>query len=175
MPSKDLSTLDPRRLNNAIEYPKFKVDESNISPKLNILKSEAGEVRLVRSAQNMQAAKSRVLENANFSQKTYSEVFSIAREARFAGQTIDDVAGALQSGQLRPVDVPIQYIVRDGNTLILNTRSAQALERAGIPRSQWNAVNLTGDVRAEERLTRQLQRNGLTIQGTPTVTSNGDH
>ena len=27
-------------------------------------------------------------------------------------------------------------VVRDGNTLILNTRSSQALTQAGIPRSQ---------------------------------------
>ena len=52
----------------------------------------------------------------------------------FAGQSVEDVAGALRSGALNPSDVPIQYIVRDGNTLILNTRSAQALEQAGIPR-----------------------------------------
>ncbi len=51
-----------------------------------------------------------------------------------------------------------------------NTRSAQALEAAGIPRAQWNALNLTGDAAAEARLTGQLQRNGLTSQGMPTVT-----
>lgn len=67
----------------------------------------------------------------------------------------------------------VQYIVWDGNTLMLNTRSAQALEQAGIPRAQWNAVNMTGDAAAEARLTGQLQRNGLPSQGTPTVTPGG--
>jgi hypothetical protein len=74
---------------------------------------------------------------------------------------------------MMPKDVPIQYIIRDGNTLILNTRSAQALERAGIPRSEWNAIDMTGNPDAEARLTGQLKRNGLTSQGTPTVTSSG--
>lgn len=81
-----------------------------------------------------------------------------------------DVAAALRSGQLVAEDVSVQYIIRDGKTLMLNTRSAQALEAAGIPRAQWNAVNMTGDAAAEARLTGQLQRNGLGSQGIPTVT-----
>lgn len=63
-------------------------------------------------------------------------------------------------------DVPINVIVRDGNTLILNTRSAQALIRADVPRSAWNIVNRTGDPLFERLLTGQLTRNGLTSSGT---------
>jgi hypothetical protein len=116
-------------------------------------------------------APANALGEANFAQRTFSESFS--QGGKFAGQTIDDVAGALRSGRLSPADVPVEYAVRDGNTLILNTRSAQALERAGIPRSQWNAVNVTGDAAAEARLTGQLQRNNLTNQGIPTVRPSG--
>jgi hypothetical protein len=65
------------------------------------------------------------------------------------------------------------YIVRDGNTLILNTRSAQALEAAGIPRPAWNAVNRTGQELFESMLTGQLERNGLTSSGTATVRRSG--
>lgn len=86
------------------------------------------------------------------------------------GTKLGQPPAALRSGELKPGDVPIQYIVRDGQALILNTRSAQALEQAGIPRSQWYAVNMTGDAAAEARLGGQLQRNNLTSQGTPTVT-----
>jgi hypothetical protein len=43
--------------------------------------------------------------------------------ATFAGQSVEDVAGALRSGALSPASVAVQYIVRNGNTLILNTRS----------------------------------------------------
>jgi len=111
------------------------------------------------------------LENANYAQKTFSNAFS--DEGAFAGKTVPEVADALRSGQLKPADVPVEYIVKDGNTLILNTRSAQALEQAGIPRSEWNAVNMTGDAAAEARLAGQLQRNGLTSEGTPTVRPSG--
>ena len=80
-------------------------------------------------------------------------------EGAFAGKSVDDVAGALRSGSMNSADVPVNYIVRDGQTIILNTRSAQALESAGIPRSQWNAVNKTGDSFFEGLLDGQLGRN----------------
>jgi RHS repeat-associated protein len=110
------------------------------------------------------------LDNAAFAQKTFSQTFSSG--GKFAGQSIDDVAGALRSGAIKPADVPIEYIVRDGNTLMLNTRSAQALQQAGIPRSSWNAINMTGNAAAEARLAGQLQRNGLTSQGILNPTGN---
>jgi RHS repeat-associated protein len=104
---------------------------------------------------------------ARFAQKTFSERFSAG--GRFAGQTVDDVANQLRSGSLSAKDVPIDVIVRDGKTLILNTRSAQALTRADIPRSQWNVVNRTGDEYYEARLSGQLNRNGLDSSGTAIV------
>lgn len=72
--------------------------------------------------------------DAKFAQKTYSAIFSA--EGKFAGKSVDDVAAALRSGAMNPAEVSVNYIVRDGQTIILNTRSAQALEAAGIPRSQ---------------------------------------
>ena len=87
--------------------------------------------------------------------------------------TVDDLASALKNGTIKPSDVRIDYIVRDGNTLILNTRSSQALTQAGIPRSQWNAVNQTENQLFEDMLTGQLSRNGLTSAGTPTVRMSG--
>ena len=67
---------------------------------------------------------------------------------------------------MSPKDVPIDLIVRGGNSLILNTRSAQALTRAGIPRSDWMIVNRTGDDFFEGLLSGQLSRNGLDSFGT---------
>lgn len=104
--------------------------------------------------------------SARFAQNDFSEAFSTAKGARFRGRTIDDVAGDLSSGTLSPKDVPIDVIVRDGNTLILNTRSSQALIRAGVPRSSWNVIDRTGQAAYESRLTGQLTRNGLTSYGT---------
>jgi len=111
------------------------------------------------------------IENANFAQTTYSNSFSAG--GRFPNETIDDVATALSTGTLSPGDVPIQVIVRDGQTLILNTRSAQALIRAGVPRSEWVIEDMTGDARAEGRLNTQLRNNGLTSAGTPIARATG--
>ena len=97
------------------------------------------------------------LANAKFAQRTYSPVFS--ETGTFAGQSVDDVAEALRAGSLQPSEVPINYIIRNGTAVILNTRSAQALEAARIPRSKWNAVNKTGDDFFEDLPTEQLERN----------------
>lgn len=111
------------------------------------------------------------VQDGRFAQKTYSERFS--EGGAFSGRTIDDVASDLRDGTLSPDDVQIDVIVRDGNTLILNTRSTQALERAGIPRSQWNVINRSGDPDFEARLDGQLRRNGLDSEGTGTTRSSG--
>lgn len=74
---------------------------------------------------------------------------------------------------MKTSDVPINFIVRDGNTLILNTRSAQALTAAGVPRSQWHAVDRTGQQMYEDMLSGQLSRNNLTSEGVKTVRRSG--
>jgi len=95
--------------------------------------------------------------DAQFAQKTYGAMFS--EGGTFAGKTVNDVAAALRSGAMKAADVPVEFIVRDGKSIILNTRSAEALNAAGVPRAQWNAVNRTGDAAAEARLSGQLSRN----------------
>jgi hypothetical protein len=108
------------------------------------------------------------VEGANFAQRTFSSTFS--KGGLFGGRPVSGVAGDLSSGALTPKDVPVSMIVRDGNTLILNTRSAQALIQAGIPRSAWSVIDRTGDPFFEELLTGQLTRNGLGSTGIPYVT-----
>ncbi len=93
------------------------------------------------------------MEGANFAQRTFSSTF---RGGSLAGRSIGDVAGDLGSGTLTPKDVPVGMIVREGNSLILNTRPAQALMQAGIPRSAWSVIDQTGDPFFEELLTGQL-------------------
>jgi RHS repeat-associated protein len=95
--------------------------------------------------------------DAVFAQKTYSAKFST--EGSLAGKSVDDVTALLRTGEMKPGDIPVNYIVRDGQTIILNTRSAQALESAGIPRSQWNGVNQTGSKFFEKLLDSQMRRN----------------
>jgi RHS repeat-associated protein len=103
------------------------------------------------------------IQAGKFAQTSYSETFS--KGGLFGGRSIDSVAGDLRSGALSPKDVPINVVVRDGTTLISNTRSAQALIRAGIPRGSWNVINRTGDPLYENLVTGQLTRNGLTSSG----------
>jgi RHS repeat-associated protein len=98
-----------------------------------------------------------VAADAKFAQTTYSSVFG--KKGLFAGKSVEQVAAALRSGAMKASEVPINYIVRDGETIILNTRSAKALELAGIPRSQWNGINQTGNQMFEELLDGQLARN----------------
>ncbi len=120
--------------------------------------------RAYKAYRAARAAKHVDIDGAKFAQKSFSERFS--KEGDFKGRPIDDIAGELASGAKSPKDVPIDVIMRDGNTLILNTRSAQALKRAGIPRSSWHVRNRTGDQFYEDLLSGQLRRNRLDSSGT---------
>lgn len=95
--------------------------------------------------------------DAKFAQKTYNIKFS--DDGAFAGKTVPEVAAALRSGAMKPAQVEVSYVVRDGQTIILNTRSSQALQQAGIPRNQWKGVDRTGDSLYEGLLNGQLRRN----------------
>jgi len=130
-------------------------------------------------AESPKRGKSSVLDNANYAQKTYGNRFSekgIQKYTELAGEpvnTIDDLVSAINTGKINVSDLPVEYIVRDGNTLILNTRTSQALTQAGIPRSQWNAINRTGNTVFEDMLDGQLSRNKLTSEGIATVRPSG--
>lgn len=120
-----------------------------------------------------------VLDNANYAQKTYSNTFSADGRriyTNLAGEpinTIDDLVNAINKGKVNVADLPVEYIIRDGNTLILNTRTSQALAQAGIPRSEWSVINRAGNSLFEELLTGQLTRNKLTSEGITTVRQSG--
>lgn len=70
-------------------------------------------------------------------------------------------------------DISVEYINRDGNVLIQNTRTSQALTAAGIPRNQWHVTNNTGNLLHEKLLDEQLLRNKLTPEGVPNVRRSG--
>ncbi len=103
----------------------------------------------------------------NFTQATASPFFSA--QGKFAGRSIASVADDLSSGALKAADVPVEFIVRDGQRLIVNTRSSLALRQAGIPQSQWNLVNRTGVEAVEQNITNRLLCNSLDNAGTPEV------
>lgn len=98
-------------------------------------------------------------EGAVWAQKSFSKNFSSS--GLFSGKTVDEVADALRNGSISVKDVPIDVIVRDGQTFILNTRSSAALTKAGISRNAWNVVNRTGQAAFEKRLSNQLIKNGI--------------
>ncbi len=94
-----------------------------------------------------------------FSQSTASQTFG--KGGPFAGRTIGDVANGLRSGAIKPSELPIEVIRRNGEVLAINTRSTLALRRGGIDVSQWKIIDLTGDAAAEEAMTRRLADNGM--------------
>lgn len=114
-----------------------------------------------------------VRQDANYAQKTYGPRFSTEESSRFGlgdgrALTVDEVAELIRGG-LSPRHVPVNIIHRNGYQLMLNTRSSQALEKAGIPRSQWYGIDRTGDPLYEFLVWAQLRRNTLGPSGIPVV------
>ncbi|HEY3423569.1 MAG TPA: hypothetical protein VGL27_02140 [Negativicutes bacterium] len=98
-----------------------------------------------------------------FTQTTASARFS--KEGIFSGKTIGEVVDDLRAGVLKASDVPVEYIERDGVNLIVNTRSSLALKRAGVPESEWNLINKTGNPLTEATITKRLAKNKLPDEG----------
>lgn len=110
------------------------------------------------------------IENATWAQKSFGNSFS--KTGKFSGMTTDEVAAQLVSGEIKVADVSIDVVFRNGETVILNTRSSAALTKANIPRSQWNVVDRTGQEFFEQQLTDQFKRNGLS-QGVNSIKQSG--
>lgn len=106
-----------------------------------------------------------------FTQTTAAARFSEA--GTFFGKTIGEVANDLRTGALKTIDIPVEYIERDGVKLIVNTRSSLALKRAGIPESEWNLINKTGDPLTEATITKRLAKNKLTEEGSDVLRITG--
>ncbi len=106
-----------------------------------------------------------------FTQTTASPLFSA--EGNFAGKSINQVAKLLRSGEMKLADVPVEYVVRNGNRLIVNTRSSLALRQAGIPEAQWNLVNRTGISKVESDITKRLAHNELSSEGSEVLRITG--
>jgi RHS repeat-associated protein len=106
-----------------------------------------------------------------FSQTTASSVFS--KKGDFAGSSIASVAADLRSGVLTVQQVPVQYVVKDGVQLIVNTRSSLALQRAGISREQWVMLDKSAVPEIQARISQRLIDNNLTTSGTSTLRITG--
>jgi RHS repeat-associated protein len=105
--------------------------------------------------------------NAKFAQKHFRETFSPAgarahsTQAGIKVRTIDDLATGIRNGQIDPGKIGVEAIRRGETTYILNTRTAEALRRAGIKREDWAVLDKTNDRSANMRLNDQLKRNDL--------------
>jgi hypothetical protein len=106
-----------------------------------------------------------------FTQRTASRSFDL--DSPFGGRSISQVARSLRSGELSPADVRVEFIVRGGNRLIVNTRSSLALRQGGIPEAQWNLINKSGHLRTEWDITDRLLRNNLPNAGTEVLRITG--
>lgn len=104
---------------------------------------------------------------ANYAQRKYGPAYD--PEGRLAGWSIDDAVEALRNKQLSPKDFYVDFVFKDGYWLMHNTRSPQALLRAGIPMEDWFVRDMTGDWTTIGRVGDQLRRNKLPNDGTPTV------
>ncbi|MBL7737433.1 MAG: hypothetical protein JNL51_18385 [Chitinophagaceae bacterium] len=101
---------------------------------------------------------------AKWAQLNHSNEFSKAGQKVLGVKTIDDAVDKLKSGTMSASNLPIDYIVREGQAYILNTRSSVALTKANIDRSKWNWIDRTGSAKYEQRLSNQLKENNGTDQ-----------
>jgi RHS repeat-associated protein len=104
-----------------------------------------------------------------FSQLIASENFS--RAGTFSGRSVASVADDLRNAVISPSDVPVGFVTRGNVNLIENTRSYLALQQSGIPRTQWSFLNQTENAGSQANITKRLARNGLTDQGTSSLTT----
>jgi RHS repeat-associated protein len=101
-----------------------------------------------------------------YAQSKFREEFSAEGRriyTNMAGQPIrriDDLAAAIRSGKIDPGKVRVEVYRFGRRTFILNTRTAEALTRAGIPRREWRISDMTRNRNAYSRLLNQLRRNG---------------
>ncbi len=132
-------------------------------------------VNEIRAAERTAAAKplnnTLDIEKAAYAQKDFGLTFGTG--GPLERQSLASVVNKLYDGVMTPADLPVDIIRRGDNTLILNTRTSQTLEQAGIPRSQWTIIDRTGQASFEKRLTDQLRKNGLDEKGITTVKPRG--
>ena len=104
-----------------------------------------------------------------FSQQTASPRFNL--EGSYTAQTVGSLAAGIRNGSVSASDIRVEYVNLAGNQLIVNTRSALALTRAGVPQSEWTLAPDTPTHALP--ILRRLSDNRLTIEGTEVVRITG--
>ena len=114
----------------------------------------------------------RLLEDAAFAQVPAKSTKAFSEEgqaiySKLAGRnivTVNDLTDVLKQGVIKPNQIPLDYVLIDGQKVIANTRTSTALINANIPKSQWSGVNKTGvkaygDVTFDDLVNNQLRKN----------------
>jgi hypothetical protein len=115
----------------------------------------------------MHHAEAKALGGMSFAQKDFRGEFSREGKAEWSKvvgspiRTIDDLSSAITSGKVSVSSIEIHTGTVNGQEYIMNTRSAVALQRAGVPVEDWKIVNKNKDDEAMGRLRDQLQNNGI--------------
>jgi RHS repeat-associated protein len=121
------------------------------------------------------SAPGKVTADARFAQKAYRAEFSKTGKevlSKIAGRpikTVEDLTAAIKCGAVKPSQIPVNYIMRDGRPVILNTRTAKALEAANIEKSKWFSIDRSNSSLYEKLLDDQLSRNELGSGGSATA------
>jgi RHS repeat-associated protein len=127
-------------------------------------------------------ARPNTVTNANFAQSAINRAETFSKEgikvySKAAGRpinTVDDLVDAIADGTVDASQLAVDFVIKDGVKLILNTRTSTALTRAAVPRSQWYGRDVTGtrvpglgQTTFDELAEAQLRNNNLAPQGTP--------
>jgi len=118
-------------------------------PNNEIIKETARDIALsllIGRALKTSGSKQQIgLSDAKFAQKAINKrrEFSPDGQAKYTGlagkpiKTVDDLANAIKTKAVSTKDITVDYVIRNGEKVILNTRTSTALKKAGVPMSEW--------------------------------------
>lgn len=84
-----------------------------------------------------------------------ASVKSTFAHGSFKGKSIAEVAKGLRAGKISPNQLPVEYMVRNGQKVALNNRSLTALRRVGMEPTKL--INRTGNKMFEDLLNAHLK------------------
>jgi filamentous hemagglutinin len=110
------------------------------------------------------------LEDAVFAQVSAKSTKSFSKigqdtYSKIAGRpiaTVGDLTDALVQGVVKPSQIPLDFVVIDGQKVIANTRTSTALINSNISKNQWFGKDKTGVIAFENVTFDELVRMQLT-------------
>jgi RHS repeat-associated protein len=97
-----------------------------------------------------------------FGQKSVSTTFS--EGGLFKGASLESVVQQLKSGALKADDVPIRFVVIEGQKVAVDNRSLTVLSQAGLKPTKLK------DVTSDKRVLREVQKRLTKMEGKPSKT-----